>query len=284
MQVSVAIPCYNGGFHLGRCIEAVLQQAPAPDEVIVVDDGSTDDSAVIAGAYPVRVVRHPTNQGLAAGRNTALAAAAGDVIVYVDVDAYAAPGMLAALLAALADSSVAGAGGRGIEAVQENVYDRWRGLHASQGYGSARRGRVPHLFGLCMAYRRAALLAVSGFDTRFRTNAEDMDIGFRLTGAGYPLHYVPEAIVYHQRRDTYASLRRAMYQWYYWAFIAKAVNGLNPWSLAAGTLRRLVWSDSWPDLVVRRDLALAKLDVELAVVKLQAIREAARASRTSKVS
>jgi GT2 family glycosyltransferase len=279
MHLSVVIPCYNGAPYLGNCIQAVLRQSCAPDEVIVVDDGSTDASAAVAADHPIRLLRHPSNQGLAVGRNTALAAAQGDIIVYVDVDAYAAPDMVAALSAALADSALGGAGGRGIEAVQETVYDRWRGLHASQGYGERPRERCPYLFGLCMAYRRAALLAIGGFDTSFRTNAEDVDVGLRLNKAGYPLRYVPEAVVFHQRRDDHASLRRAMYQWYYWAFIAKAKNGAHPWTLGVGTWRRLLWSDTWPDLIMRRDPALVKLDVELAAVKMQAVLAATRSMR-----
>jgi O-antigen biosynthesis protein len=279
MYLSVAIPCYNGASHLGNCIQAVLKQTRTPDEVIVVDDGSTDASASIAAEYPVRLLRHSGTQGLATGRNTALAAAEGDIIIYVDVDAYAAPDMLAMLSAELADPALGGVGGRGIEAVQETIYDRWRGLHASQGYGSRRRERCQYLFGLCMAYHRTALQAVGGFDTSFRTNAEDVDVGLRLNKAGYPLSYVPEAVVFHQRRDDHASLRRTMYQWYYWAFVAKAKNRARPWTLAAGTLRRLLWSDTWPDLMVRRDWALVKLDVELATTKMQAVLTAAQSTR-----
>ena len=271
----MAIPCYNGAHYLGKCIEAILKQSRASDEIIVVDDGSTDETLAVASRYSIKLLRHSSNQGLAAGRNTALAAAKGEVIVYVDVDAYAAPNMLALLSAEFVDPELGGAGGQGIEAVQETVYDRWRRLHASQGYGSRRREHCQHLFGLCMAYRREALLAVGGFDVCFRTNAEDVDMGLRLNRAGYPLHYVPQAIVFHQRRDDHASLRRAMYQWYYWAFIAKAKNNANPWSLAAGTLRRLLWTDTWHDLVGRRDLALARLDIELAIVKMQAVWAAA---------
>ena len=146
MHLSVVIPCYNGARHLDNCIQAVLRQSCAPDEVIVVDDGSTDASASIAADYPIRLLRHPGNQGLATGRNTALAAARGDIIVYVDVDAYAAPDMVATLSAALADPALGGAGGRGIEAVQETVYDRWRGLHASQGYGERPTRALPVSF------------------------------------------------------------------------------------------------------------------------------------------
>jgi cellulose synthase/poly-beta-1,6-N-acetylglucosamine synthase-like glycosyltransferase len=215
--------------------------------------------------------------GLAAARNTALRHTDADVLVFVDADAYADADMLAALLPEFArHEDVVGVGGQGVEAVQETIYDRWRALHASQGYGPRRRERCDHLFGLCMAYRRAPLLAMRGFNVLFRSNAEDVDVGLRLNAAGYRLVYTPRARVSHQRRDDHASLRRAMYQWYYWAFLAKRMNGRWPWSLAAGTLRRLFWSDTWPDLLERRDGALLLLDVEMAIIKMQALLAADR--------
>ena len=280
MQVAVAIPCYNGARHVGRCIEALLAQSRVPDQVLVVDDGSTDDSVSVVASYPVRLIRHDNNLGLAAARNTALMNTEASLIVYVDVDAYADPEMLAALLAGFQSDGVAGVGGQGIEAVQETVYDRWRGLHASQGYGPRPRQRCDHLFGLCMAYQREALLAVNGFDTYFRTNAEDVDVGFRLNRAGYRLIYTPQARVFHQRQDDHVSLHRAMHQWYFWAFIAKRKNAQHPWTLMAGTMRRLFWSDTLPDLIVRRDWRLVKLDIEMAMVKMLALFEAARLPNT----
>lgn len=276
MKVCVAVPCYNGAAYIAKCVQALLEQTWQADEVLVIDDGSTDGSAEQIRGYPVRLVKHTQNQGLSAARNTALQQANCEIIVYVDVDAYAHPEMLSCLLPPFQEHGVTGAGGQGIESVQKTIYDRWRSFHASQGHGHETLRQVEHLFGLCMAYRREALLEIGGFDTRLRTNAEDMDIGYRLTDAGKRLVYNPEAKVFHQRQDDHASLRRMMHQWYYWAFIIKAKNGRNPWTLAFGTLRRLFWSDTIPDLFMRRSLELARLDVEMAGVKLGAIAAASR--------
>jgi len=280
-SVTVAIPCYNGAAYIQRCIEAILAQSSPPERVLVIDDGSTDDSAQLISAYPVQLIRHAQNRGLSSARNTALANTETEMLAFVDADAYADEHMLENLMAEFSQNEPGGVGGRGIEAVQNTIYDRWRGVHASQGYGEKRIEGCQHLFGLCMAYRREALEAVNGFDTGFRTNGEDMDIGFRLNDAGHRLVYTPEARVFHQRKDDHVSIRRMMYQWYYWAFIAKQKNGRNPWSLLGGTIRRLVWTDRWMDLIVRRSLGLMQLDVELSLVKMQAIFAAARAKRDS---
>jgi GT2 family glycosyltransferase len=276
MTITVAIPCYNGGTYISGCIESLLAQTSPPDAILVVDDGSTDQSATIISHYPVRLVSHEQNKGLAAARNTALSHASTELIAYVDADATADPSVVERLVAVFNNASIAGAGGRGIEAVQETIYDRWRSLHASQGYGQRFLPKVDHLYGLCMAYRREVLQAIGGFDNRLRSNAEDLDIGYRLVDAGYSLVYEPQAVVYHKRQDTFESLRRAMHQWYYWAFIVKRKNRRNPWTLAFGTLKRVLYKDTIPDLVRHGSFALAALDFKIALVKMNALLLASR--------
>src|SRR5258708_19685267 len=83
--VSVIIPCYNGRRFLSQAIDSVLVQTIVPAEIIVVDDGSTDDSAEVAESYgpPVRVIRQ-ANQGESAARNVGIAAARGDYLLFLD--------------------------------------------------------------------------------------------------------------------------------------------------------------------------------------------------------
>lgn len=279
MQITVAIPCYNGARFIEATVQSVLAQSLPPAEVLVIDDGSTDNSAEIARQLPVTVVQHPQNLGLSAARNTAFQAARHAIIAYIDVDAYADREWLAALAQWFALEDVSGVGGQGIEMHQLTLADIWRQLHASQGHGQKRLERAPFLFGLNMAYRVTSLWNVGGFDTALRTNAEDMDIGYRLNNIGVRLVYEPRSRVLHQRTDDERSLKRTMYNWYYWAFIVKHRNGRNPWALALGTMRRALWYDTMSDLVLLRSPGLARLDVEMTRVKLQAIAAAARHSR-----
>jgi GT2 family glycosyltransferase len=269
MNITVAIPCYNGAAYVGRAIKAVLDQSRPADEILVVDDGSTDDSAEIIRRYPVRFIQHDGNKGLAAARNSAIAAASGDVLVFVDVDAYADRHLLAVMLEGYREPQVAGVGGQGIEANIHSRADRWRKAHASQSHGQ-RPKEVDFLYGLCMSFRLDALREVGGFDPAFRTNAEDMDIGLRLNAAGYRLRYEPGARVYHQRTDDVASLKRAMTAWYAGAYRAKRSNQAQPWRLFAGTLRRII-RDPLEDIFVTRELALAPLSVSIGIIKMKAL-------------
>lgn len=270
MKVSVAIPCYNGSAYIGDSLQSVLAQSRPADEILVVDDGSTDDSAAIIRRYPVSLLSHAQNKGLSAARNTALGAAAGDILLYIDVDALAAPNLLDVLLAAYTpDAQLAGVGGQGIESNIRSLADRWRRAHASQGHGP-RAKNAPFLFGLCMSFRVKALQQVGGFNETFRTNAEDMDIGLRLTQAGFYLRYLPEAQVFHQRSDDVASLKRAMMAWYSGAYRAKQRNQAQAWRLFAKTAQRII-TDPLQDVFILRDPALAPLSVVLGFAKLQAL-------------
>jgi len=274
LTLSVAVPCYNGAAYLAATLESLLAQTRPADEILVVDDGSNDGSGEIAATYPVRLLIHQENGGLAAARNTALEAATGDVILYVDVDAQADAALLETILGGFSGADVVGVGGRGIEANIQTTADRWRALHASQSHGRRPLAHCEHLFGLCMAYRRAALLEIGGFAAQFRTNAEDMDVGFRLRARGGQLRYEPAAMVFHQRQDGEESLLRAMRAWYYWAYIAKAASRQRPWTLWAGTLRRAV-GDPLSDLWERGDVRLARLSLKATAVKLAALNAAA---------
>jgi hypothetical protein len=94
--VTVVIPCYNQAHFLGEAIESVLSQTYPHFEVIVVDDGSTDETSEVASRYEeVRLIRQE-NRGLAAARNTGLAAAEGEYLVFLDSDDRLLPGALEA--------------------------------------------------------------------------------------------------------------------------------------------------------------------------------------------
>jgi len=99
--VSVIIPCYNHGQFLGDAITSAQRQQGVACEIIVVDDGSTDDTGRVAAGFPgVRYVRQ-RNAGLSAARNTGLVAATGPYLVFLDADDRLLPGALAAGVSAL---------------------------------------------------------------------------------------------------------------------------------------------------------------------------------------
>src|SRR5215469_11933101 len=124
-KVTVYIPAYNVSEFLAPCIESLLSQTLPADEILVIDDGSQDNSAEIASRYPqVTLIKHPVNRGLASARNTAVRTARNELVASLDADCVAAPSWLAELTRHLKDPALVGVGGKLIEGVQRTTADR----------------------------------------------------------------------------------------------------------------------------------------------------------------
>jgi GT2 family glycosyltransferase len=216
-KVSVYIPAYNVAEFLASSIEALLRQTLRPDEILVIDDGSSDNSAEIASRYSqVALLQHRENKGLAAARNTALRAARHELIASIDADCVAAPTWLAELTLNLSEPAIVGVGGKLIEGVQNTIADRWRAVHMPQHWGDNPIRSPRFLFGCNNLFRRSALLAIGGYDERMRTNGEDVDICARLRAKSGEFLYVPSAQATHLRHDTTRSVLEAYWRW--WRF------------------------------------------------------------------
>jgi glycosyltransferase involved in cell wall biosynthesis len=185
-RVSVVIPCFNHARYLGEAIDSVLSQRCDRLEVVVVNDGSTDDTASVAASFPVRLVSQ-TNQGLAAARNTGLAANAHEYVLFLDADDRLVPGAIE-YQRTLLDSHPTWAFVSGEHRYideQGQVCEEWSGPGVSNDHYKAMLRK--NYIGCCDAvmFRREALQAVGGFDTAFRA-CEDYDLYLRLTRA-YPV-------------------------------------------------------------------------------------------------
>ncbi len=216
-KVSVYIPAYNVSTFLAPCIEALLGQTLPADEILVIDDGSSDNSAEIASRYPqVTLIQHPVNKGLAAARNTAMRAARNDLVASIDADCVAAPSWLAELAAHFTDPAITGVGGKLIEGVQRSLADRWRALHMPQHWGDSAIRGPRFLFGCNTLFRKSSVLAIGGYDERMRTNGEDTDLCARLREKNAEFFYAPYALATHLRHDTARSVLDAYWRW--WRF------------------------------------------------------------------
>lgn len=207
-SVTFYIPCYNQEEYLVGCIESILRQSYPVEEILVIDDGSTDNSAAIAARYPVRIIRHERNLGLAAARNSAIRNARGDFLAAVDTDAVPEDTWLERIMANFSGASVGGVCGKLLEVHTGTVADRWRQVHMQQHWGedSKKITKPDFLFGAGSVFRTSALRDVGGYDERLRTNGEDTHISYKLDEAGWTLRYEPLARVRHLRRDDLCSV------------------------------------------------------------------------------
>ena len=201
-RISVAICSYNGSRTIREVLEGLKRVEYPNFEVIVVDDGSTDATAAIAGEYNCRVIS-TENAGLSSARNTAWRAADGEIIAYLDDDAIPDPHWLHYLAATFRANDYAAVGGPNIAPPHSNT--------TADCVDNAPGGPVhvlvtdeiaEHLPGCNMAIRKSCLEAVGGFDPTFRVAGDDVDVCWRLQERGWTLGFSPGAMVLHHRRHT----------------------------------------------------------------------------------
>ncbi len=201
--VSVAVCTNNGAATLRECLEGVLGLRYPRYEVIVVSDGSTDESPQIAAEFDgVRVIETPRG-GLASARNTAMEAAHGEIVAYIDDDAIPDPDWLTHLARSFGSGPYAAAGGPNIPPPESGrVAQCVANAPGGPAHVLVSDRDAEHIPGCNMAIRTDALRRIDGFDTQFRAAGDDVDVCWRLLDSGARIAFSPGAVVYHHRRAT----------------------------------------------------------------------------------
>jgi GT2 family glycosyltransferase len=209
-RISVVVCTYNGGATLRECLEGVLTLHYPDYEVIVVSDGSTDDSAAIASSYDGIRVLETEQDGLASARNTGMNAATGEIVAYIDDDAIPDPGWLAQLASTFTAGRLAAVGGPNVLPPESG----WIAECVANAPGGPTHVLVSdreaeHVPGCNMAIRKDALERIGGFDPQFRAAGDDVDVCWRLLDSGERIGFSPGAVVlHHRRRSVRAYLRQ----------------------------------------------------------------------------
>ncbi|HJT35289.1 MAG TPA: glycosyltransferase [Pirellulales bacterium] len=200
-RVSVVVCSYNGGAALEQCLRS-LDRLDYPDyEVIVVDDGSTDDTREILARFPQVKAIHQSNQGLSVARNVGLQAASGSIVAYTDSDCFADADWLTHLVDQLLRSDAAAVGGPNLTPDDGRIAACVAAAPGQPTHVLESDQVAEHIPGCNMAFRRAALEAINGFDPQFRKAGDDVDVCWRLQDAGNWISYAPAAFVWHHRRQ-----------------------------------------------------------------------------------
>jgi GT2 family glycosyltransferase len=201
-RISVVVCSWNGERTIRKCCEG-LSLLDYPDyEVIVVDDGSTDRTAEIARGFGFRVLS-TENRGLSSARNTGMRAATGEIVAYTDDDAPPDPHWLTFLAWSFLTTDHAAIGGPNLAPPGDGLIADCV-AHAPGGpVHVLLSDRVAeHVPGCNMAVRRHCLEAIGGFDPRYRTAGDDVDVCWRLQERGWSIGFSPAAMVWHHRRNS----------------------------------------------------------------------------------
>lgn len=197
--VAVIIPTFNHARYLADAIISVLSQTRQADEIIVVDDGSTDDPAtVVAQFQKVRLIRQD-NGGLSAARNTGLRNCKTSHVVFLDADDRLLPTALQAGLTCIADRPDCAFVYGGYRLISENNNpispDVFPAIDGAANLAMLRRNQIGMV--AAVLFRRDCLLAVDGFDETLR-RCEDYDVYLRITHR-YPIATHPTIIAEYRR-------------------------------------------------------------------------------------
>lgn len=204
--VSVIIPCYNHAHFLSQAVESCLAQTHPPHEIIVVDDGSTDNTREVAISYPQVIYIHQQNSGLAATRNTGLEAATGEFIQFLDADDMLLPAKLARSLELFDQYPSAGLVYTDYEKRSEDMHQAINDRSTrAQGKKPEGKGIVRQLVNSTASYfpphgpltRTEPLRAVGGF-RRGCQGVEDWLLWVTLAAHGVEFRYLDEALIWYR--------------------------------------------------------------------------------------
>ena len=211
--VSVIVCTYNGARHLRETCAALEKLDYPRYEVIVVSDGSTDDTLAILSDFDFKVIT-VENGGLSRARNLGLQESQGDIVAYLDDDAYPDVHWLKYLAWSFMTSTHAGIGGPNIPPPNDGF---WATCVANSPGGPSHvlldDGLAEHIPGCNMAFRRAALLRVGGFDPDFRIAGDDVDVCWQIQQDGGTLGFSPAAVVWHHRRSSVSAYLRQQFNY-----------------------------------------------------------------------
>lgn len=203
-MASIIICTFNGGSTIESCLRSMEKlRYPSEYEIIVVDDGSTDNTQEILSRFPsVRNIRQQ-NRGLSHARNVGMEAARGEIVVYTDSDCEADEDWLYYLALELVRGKYVGMGGPNLIPDEGSWVADCVGISpGGPTHVMIDDREAEHVPGCNMAFYKWALKLINGFDPQFRKAGDDVDVIWRLQDLGYAIGFAPAAQVWHYRRNT----------------------------------------------------------------------------------
>jgi cellulose synthase/poly-beta-1,6-N-acetylglucosamine synthase-like glycosyltransferase len=218
MEISVVVPARNAAGTMGSCLEGLLEQSVPRDlyQVIVVDDGSTDDTGRVVQGSGVELIAQP-HEGPAAARNRGVGASRGAIVLFTDADCVPGENWIQEMVQPFEDPEIVGVKGV-YRTRQRGIVPRFVQCEYEERYELMARQRwIDFIDTYSAGYRREVFLAEGGFDTRYpNASVEDQELSFRLAERGYKMVFNPGAAVYHQHPETLMAYFRRKFNIGYW--------------------------------------------------------------------
>jgi glycosyltransferase involved in cell wall biosynthesis len=201
-RISVVVCTHNGSRTIRDTLKGLRDIDYGDFEVIVVDDGSTDATAEIVRRYKVKLIS-TENRGLSAARNTGWQNATGEIVAYIDDDAYPDPHWLRYLAHAFRSTSYKAIGGPNFPPPGDGlIADCVAQAPGGPTHVLLTDTDAEHIPGCNMAFRRDTLAAIGGFDPRYRVAGDDVHACWRILQCQWKIGFHPAAVVWHHRRNS----------------------------------------------------------------------------------
>jgi cellulose synthase/poly-beta-1,6-N-acetylglucosamine synthase-like glycosyltransferase len=217
VDLTIIVPAYNEAEHVADTVRSLLAQTVRPARVVVVDDCSTDETAMVAALAGAEVMRPPANTGTKAGaQNFALLQVETEFTMAIDGDTVLAPDAIEKILPAIADQDVAAACGYVVPRHIRCVWERGRYVEYLYTFTFLKQvqdyyGKPLISSGCFSLYRTADLKAAGGWQTR--TMAEDMDLTWTFYQRNKKVRFVPEAVCYPVEPHNFEFMSKQLRRW-----------------------------------------------------------------------
>ncbi len=209
MKVSIGVSTYNSASTMKACVESLLATDYPDKEIIIVDDGSKDDTLKILQNYPIQLI-HQNHGGVSAGRDNVFRHATGDIVAYTDSDCEVDKQWITELIKPFADPQIGAATGRTIFCTDHRCTSWIRSLDIEERYNQ-RKTSTGLANGTNCAFRKIILEEIGGFNPNW-FHAEDTEVSYRILQKGLKIYYQQSAIVRHVPEGNWKSYLRKRYR------------------------------------------------------------------------
>ena len=223
-KISIYIPVFNGAKTIKQSIESINSQTIKFDEIIVVNDCSTDKTLEILRSFKkIKIINNKKNLGLAASRNIAFKNCKNKIVANIDADIVLHKNWLKNILKNLGKKNIIMCGGYTKERYLKNIYNRWRSINYPLNWGNKNLVNPPFLYGSNSIQYRSLWKKVNGYNSQFKTAGDDVNYSKKISLLKkFNTFYSVKAICYHLQNDDLNSLSNRV--WRYHSFGYKISN------------------------------------------------------------
>ena len=222
-KVSIYIPAFNAEKTIELSLNSIFSQSVVPDEVIVINDSSTDLTIDKIKKYTnLKIISNNKNMGLSYNRNLAIKESKNEIVGSIDADVVLEKYWLEKLLNQINKNNIVMCGGKMIEKLLNNNFNAWRAKYYSQNWGNDDKINPPFLYGCNTILLKSIWEKVSGYNEVFLTNGEDVDFSHRVRSLGNSnIFYSSEALCHHLQDDNINTLSKRIWRYHSFGYKIK---------------------------------------------------------------